>query len=77
MSVNIHLVDMVEDIFNEKLNSFDQFKLRDVERDAQSEKLKTAAEVVERLKRIKPLKENINRGDFKSLEEKIKRILRA
>jgi len=76
MSVNIHLVDMVEAVFSEKLNSFDQFELRDVERDAQSEKLKTASEVVERLKRIAPFKKNISQRDFKNLEEKIKKVLK-
>ncbi len=85
MSVNIHLVEMVKSAVGKKktsrgelisFNSFDQSKLRDIERAAQKEELKTAAEVIARLARVKTLEENFERSDFSDLEKEIKRILR-
>ncbi|MEI8343350.1 MAG: hypothetical protein WCF93_00190 [Candidatus Moraniibacteriota bacterium] len=85
MSVNIHLVEMVKSAVGKKktsrgesisFNSFDQSKLRDIERAAQKEELKTAAEVIEKLARVKTLEENFERSDFSDLEKEIKRILR-
>jgi hypothetical protein len=82
----IHLVDIVKSAAAEKktsrgekivFNTFDQSRLRHIEKAAQGGELKTATEILDRLSsEIRALKENFDRNDFRDLEEKIRRALR-